>query len=310
MFDTPLPEEANFDAANIESMNAKAIENQFYTPDHVYIDFSLMKDIPLGVVYADALQHRNEEQFTALQADVIKVLPDYQKRSYDTVDPYLKHLGYTDKTITDLLENNLSHDQVFMVSPATHFFYTLIKHTVRNQNNSGPANKFSKKKLDNTSYTMQAMDVTYYFNTYPLNLSNELLGKIAVELGESFGVNIKFINKHPTLFDKSDWDSWLKKIECFYLNNLGSFNRNPIILEKQGNMELTGIYIFARKRFEKEVMVAMASQDFDQQVQLISSRLGVFCDFSWLQNNEARLTDEAEDVPFEDAPDPDNGTPS
>jgi hypothetical protein len=307
MTDTP---ETNFDAATIEAMNAKAVENQFFTPDHVYIDLSLLKDYPLGIAFTDIIQHRNAEHFESFQRSLMDVIHDYQKRTYDTVDPYLGSLGYTDETLADLLKNNLDHDQVFMVSPATHFFHTLIRHTIRNQNNSGPANKFTKQAVDKQSYALKALPVTYYLNTFPLTLSHELMERIGPELGESFGVDIKFINKDPSLFDEKDWNSWLSKIECYYLNSLGTFTGNAMIMGIQGEMGLAGVYIFARKRFEKEVMSAMANHDFEQQIQLITSRVSMMCDFEWLQNNEVRLTDDAEHVPVEDTPEQDHGIKS
>lgn len=290
-----------YDVAELEAMNEKAIQNQLFTPDQVYIDLSLMKDIPLGILYADLLNKGvSKEIFDSVQQDILKVIPDYQKRTFDTVDPYLGELGYTDDTLQTLLHTSLRHDSIFSVAPTTKFFNMLIRHTMRNQNNSLPAKKYTKRQIDKDRYVMEPVPVTYYINTYPLNLSVGLLTALAKELGESFGVNIQFLNKSPSLFDKEDWDHWMEKIDCFYLNSIGEFTRSPFILEKQGELAFMGCYFFVRKRFEKSVMDEVRSLDFDQQIQMATARISMLCDFSWLQNNDTRLTEEGEDIPMDE----------
>ena len=190
------------------------------------------------------------------------------------------------------------------MAPATHFLNTLIRHTIRNQNHSRPAAKYIKNMIDKDQYTIDAVPVTYYINTYPLTLSPKILTRLGEELGESLGVNIHFLNKDPMLFDQTDWDKWMKQIECFYLNSLGRFTRSPFVIKKQGDLEFMGCYFFARKRFEKCVMVDMQGVDFDQQIQMVTAHLDMLCDFIWLQNNEIRLTEEAEDVPVDEVENP------
>jgi hypothetical protein len=294
MTDTPTPE---FDFRTLEAMNEKTIKNQFFVPDKAYIDLGLFKDIPIGVIYADLMEKDvSEETFTTMQKAILNRVKAYQKRLYDTVDPHFALLGYKDTTIEEYLASHLVHDTVFVTAPATRFFDLIIRHTVRNQNNSRPAEKYTKTKIDADQYIMQAIPVTYYINTYPLTLSNALLLDMATQLGESLGVNIVFLNKNPLLFDQKDWDDWMAKIDAFYLDSLGQFTRGEFVLAKQGEMEFTGRFFFARKRFEKCVMTDMQGQDFEQQVQMATAQLDMFCDFAWLQNNDVRLTDQREHV--------------
>jgi hypothetical protein len=302
-----------FDRDTLEAMNAKAVENQFFTPDHVYVDLALMKDFNLGAIYADIIAHRTEEHFNAFQAGFVDsgIINEYQKRRYDTINPYLEKLGYTDQRIAELLDGILNHDEVFMIAPTTKFFNLLIRHTIRNQNHSGPANKFVKTKLNTDQYSLDAIPVTYYLNTYPLTLSTGLMNQLAPELGEAFGVNIKFINKNPHEINHNDWDQWFNKIECMYLNSLGQFTGGDYILKKMGDMQLTGVYVFARKRFETDKMAVMAHHDFEQQIQIVMAQISMLCDFDWLQNSDTRLTEEAEDVPADPSDEaPEDGTTS
>lgn len=296
-----------FDQKLLQAMNEKAIQNQFFTPDKVYIDLALFKDFNIGVIYADQyLKQVTVESFDKIKNAILPLIKEYQKRTYDTVDAFFTELGYSDDIIEALLLDGKEHrhDATFLMAPATHFLNTLIRHTIRNQNNSRPAAKYVKNMIDKDQYTMDAIPVTYYINTYPLTLSPRILTKLGEELGESLGVNIHFLNKDPMLFDQTDWDKWMEHIECFYLNSLGRFTRSPFVIKKQGDLEFMGCYFFARKRFEKCVIPIMQGVDFDQQIQMVTSHLDMLCDFAWLQNNEVRLTEEPEDVPVDEVENP------
>lgn len=292
-------EETKYDEEQLKKMNDKAIQNQFFTPDQSYIELGLMKDIPLGCAFMEYISIKHDQKgFTEFQENLAPRLKAYQTRTFDTVDPYLSDLGYTDKDIEEILSKKVFHDYIFLLAPMTRFFSLLIRHTIRNQNHSKPANKFTKKRIDKEHYTLEAIPVTYHINTFPLQLSPKLLIKVAAELGESFGVNIVFMSKDPSQFDQTDWDTWMEKIDCFYLDSVGRFSNSPFVIKKQGEFQFSGCYFFVRKRFEKHVKQIIKDDDFESEIQLASSRMGLFCEFEWLQNNDLRLTEEAEDVPM------------
>lgn len=294
-------EDIEYDEERLKQMNDKALENQFFTPDNVYIELGLLKDIPLGCVYMDYITLKQDEDgFSSFQKQLEPRLKDYQTRLYDTVNPYLSDLGYTDEDIDDFIRKPVFHDFIFLLAPVTRFFNLLISHTIRNQNHSKPANKFVKKKMDESRYALEPIPITYRINTYPLIISPKLLEKVAEELGESFGVNIAFMCKNPSLFDKADWDEWMESIDCFYLDSFGRLSKSDFFIEKQGSFQFNGAYFFVRKRFERHVEQLMRGADFEQEIQIASSRLHMFCEFEWLQNNDLRLTEEGEDVPMTD----------
>lgn len=290
-----------FSIQDIEKLNQKTIESQLFTPDNVYIDLALFKDFNIGAIYADKICLQNDESgFKDVQNIILSKLVEYQTRKNDSVTEFFGDMGYTDLTIDGLMENKDIHDLIFMVSPSTKFLNTLIRHTIRNQNNSRPANRYVKTKLEDGQYTIDSIPVTYIINTFPLTLSTKCMERVGAELGEGLGVNIRFINRDPMLFDKTDWDDWLSTIECFYFDSLGKFTGCPFVQEKQSGMEFVGKYVFARKRFERNVNEIMHSVDFTQQIQMITAQLDLFFEFNWLQNNDIRLTEESEDIPIDD----------
>jgi hypothetical protein len=291
-----MRQSGDFDTKRVEEINRKAIENQFFTPDHVYLDMALFKEYPLGVIFADKVHHnKGEAEFCHVQNHIKSQLTEYQKRLYDTIDPFLSSLGYTDDHLEDLIKV-IPHDLIFMMSPATNFLKTVIRHTIRNKNNSAPANKFVKKSLDQQQYTLESMPVTYYINTFPLTLSLSLQQRLAPELGEALGVNVQFLNKDPQFFNQQDWDRWLSKIDCLYLHSFGRLSQSSFFIQQQENMMFAGVYFFARKRLEKRVMAEVKHLDIEHQIQLATAQLDMLCDFAWLANNDARLTDEPDQV--------------
>lgn len=294
-------EEFKIDETALEAMNQKAIQNQFFTPDYCYIELSLFKDLPLGVIYLDNLiLNPDKDTFDKNQALLLDIIPSYQKRLFDTVEPYLLPLGYDDAKIDAAIADPTHHDKLFLVAPATKFLYALARHTVRNQNNSLPAAKYTKEEVAKDQYRIKPVDVTYRINTHPLTLSKKVMEDLGQTLGESLGVNIEFMNKNPELFDQTDWDEWLSKIDCFYFDSLGRFVNSPFVNKKQGEMAFSGTFFFVRKRFERRVRHEEHAADFDTQIALIAATMSNLSEFDWIQNNDTRLTDEVEDVPMTD----------
>lgn len=290
------------DFNKINELNEKVLEANLFTPDHVYIDINLLKDIKLGVIFTDIIAvKRDENLFRQFQKHLLTVVESYQTRTFDTVTPYFGSFGYTDEKIEELLKKREYHDQYFTMAPSTEFLKYLIKMTYLNKNHSGPGNKFNKKPVGDKQYVLEAMPITYYFNIYPLRISNSVLKVVGKEIGESFGVNVRWIDKDSSLFDKKDWNDWLNKIECYYIDIIGKFTKSSIMLEVMAEMMLVGRYVFCRKRFEKESERILKDEnlDFESQIQIVTTYLDIFSEFNWIPNGDLSLTSQ-EDTPVKE----------
>lgn len=283
--------QADLDA--VAALNDEALKAQFFTPDFVYMDLGLFKDIPLGCVYADQIVRRQDrERFATIQQAILGFALNYQNRSDESVNAYLSVVGYQDTDITQIVADIALHDKIFLMAPSGQFLNLLIRHTLLNRNHSQPANKFIKRKLDASNYVLEPMDVTYRINTYPLTLSRGIMVKLAETLGDSLGVNIVFMNKDPGLFDEQDWQTWMDKIQCFYLDSLGRFMDSPMTANTQVNMGFVGKHLYARKRFQSHRQAMIKARDFDQQIQRITAHMDLFSEFKWLTNTDLRLVDD------------------
>lgn len=291
-------ETQTYDIETLEAMNEKALRNQFFTPDVCYIELGLFKDFHLGALF---LQHLviepNEEAFAKLQNQVTEVLLSYQTREFDTIELDLGKFGYSDEQVEEIWKRTELHDQIFTVSPASNFLNLLIRHNIRNQNHSKPADKYVKRKLDGDQYVLDAIPIRYYINTFPLTLSSKAKDSIGEEIANAFGVDVAFLNQDPATFGKTEWDEWMESVDAFYVDSLGRFQRSSFIVEKQGDMQFAGCYLFARKRFEKDIFAIRREIDFEQEIQRVTALLGFQCDFEWLTNTDLRLGDEPEPPP-------------
>lgn len=296
-------EKIEFDEARLSEMNDRAIKSQLFTPDYMYVELGLMKDIPIGCMYTEKLliQGKSEAEFSQFQSDLETILKPYQTRLYDTIDPFSSVTGYRDADIAEIIGREVYHDHIFLLAPMTSFFNLMIRHMIRNQNHSKPGNKVVKKKIDKSHYVLEPVPITYRINTYPLKLSAGTLQQASKVLGESFGANIVFMSKDPASFDQADWDEWLEKVDCFYFDSIGAISRSPFFIAKQGDFQFNGTWMFTRKRFEKEAEARMKGYDFETEIAEVTTYISAFCEFEWIQNNDIRLTQDKEDVPMTDS---------
>jgi hypothetical protein len=292
-----------FSDAELDRLNKQAIKNEFFTPDVLYADITLFKDVIVGAIYTDILRvPNNQVAFDTAQTYMASVLPNYQTRFYDGAGSYFDPIGYNQTRVDSLLTSPDLHVPIFLTAPSTYFFDYFLRQLALNINHSGPAEKFTKRHIDKHHYVKDKTPVTLILNLFPLVLPIALLTKIAEDMGEGLGVNITCIAKDPALFDESDWSTWMKTVDCFFLSSLGRFCESEMTRQKQTDLEFMGRHIFARKQFPSSVEEEMKTLDIEHQIQLITAQIGVLCDFHWIQNNDVRLTGDRQSIGDHDHP--------
>ena len=275
----------------IQKLNDEKMAKHFFTPDNIYIDLGLFKDIPLGVILADSYS-KGEEEFQRVQDHISSVIIEYQNRRFDTLGDMMKPIGYDDQVIEKLMEDKSRHTEFFVFAPTSKFIELLIRHTLLNQNHSGPAEKFVKKKISREKYRKESIPINHVINIYPLHVSSLALRGLGELIGDTLGVNVRFINKDPNLFDESDWKDWWGNIDCFYLDSLGRCTAGETWMKRQVNFDLAGKYVFSRKRFEGWAAAHnLTEAEFEYDIQQLFVHSQTF-DLEWIQNNDLRLVDE------------------
>ena len=293
------PFDKKYTIAEINALNAKSMEKQFFTPDRIYADLELFKDIGLGAIYHDLIVKKNDrELFETVQRHLLENIKPYQTRKFETIEPFFKEFGYDDTFVSKALEDQINHDQIFLLAPNSKFIQLLARHLYRNANHSSPAERFETFVSETGEKRVRAIAVTLTINTYPLTISESAMSHMAALIGESLGVNVVYVNKNPELFDIRDWKSWLSKIDCFYCSSIVKFFEGPFILERCSDMAFVGKYMFFRKRLRRECR-DLPESDIEFEIQRSTPQLDVMCDFAWLTHNDLRLVDDPDVKPIE-----------
>ena len=163
-------------------LNSQIVENEFYTPDHYYLDLSLFKDFRYGAAVVLCMR-RPRAEGAQLLARLQAGIPAYQLRSYEHLTPYIPGLPFTEADIDACLMDPEMSDQILMVSPVTTAIDTLSAHLIINANHSAVAENFKKIPVGEGKYVRKFDHITFHINTYPLQLSKpakEFLGAFFV----------------------------------------------------------------------------------------------------------------------------------
>jgi hypothetical protein len=303
MTDSPEKGPSKADLLRVNSLNEKAIGSSFFVPDRIYADLALFKDLPLGAILAEALDKKDEERYNEIQASIVRHVGEYQTRRHRAILSMFEDINASDYLVDKMLKDPTKHELIFIAAPVTQFLYLLLKHLLRNQNNSRPAEKYTKKYIDapwgdnKRRFTVSFEDVSLTVNTYPLTLRDHTLTHLAALFAETLRVNVKFVNKDIAKIDDDDWDDWVKDIDCFYLDDLVAFHDSETIRRHLSEFDFVGTYIFSRKRFHHELMAGAKEEAILATIAKLTAHLGLQSNFEWLTNNDLRLTDEPIGMP-------------
>lgn len=232
--ETRLREAKAYVKDNLNAQNQKVIEQDLWTPNKHYLDFSLCKDYTIGAAYYLLLK---DPRFSDKKQEVItgikEGIPKWQDRIWDDWDAHYPNLPIKAADIQAVIDDPTTHDQVFQLSPNTVFYVLLRDDLLANANHSHVRGKFTKIFVDDNQggHHVRTYDpIIFTVNTYPLTLSmpvQELVGKYLANL---MSVDIAIISRSPESFTYKD--SWLKDIEQFYISRIGDWTKNPFIKDK------------------------------------------------------------------------------
>jgi len=197
------------------------------TPDHLYIDLALLKDLQIGAILALA-SRESEERFEAAYQAVSKGLKKYATRYFLDASHYFTKAGYTKAQIDEALADPTMSDDIYRMAPMTEFIKILFSHMLINANHSEVIGKSG--------------EVSLTVNTYPLKLGEVYEAAVGVHLAELLGVKVvvwcKNLEKDVTMSDLKDFDE-------YYLWYLYEFSRNPEIHKGLSDMAFASKRIFA-----------------------------------------------------------------
>lgn len=275
----------------VNVLNQKFMETEFTVPDHIYVDLPLLKDIHLGTLFA-MIQHKpNREE---LYDHIRENLAEYQLRFFDDPIRYFPELGITRKEFEAFKANKKYHDEIYVLSPFTTMIYTLKHNLDQNANHSAVAEKFNKipiprdyylKKGESYvfpkgSYIKDFEDITFYINTYPLDIHKHHRLNLQRIIGDSLGVNVVVLNVDPE-----------KISHKFYLgmDEINTYNLDKLMKNKEVNKDYVD-FKWSTKMLFAPLLTNTENEDklkdgavLAKEHALATNMFLIFSKFKWLE---------------------------
>lgn len=196
------------------------LTDQFVTPDSLYVDFRLLKDLDVGAAFSlGREQGRLEEIWTLIKAHA----EAYRSRTF--LDPvhYLR-LPFSRDELEARISDPRWAREVYRLSPMTNVPFYLLENLLVNANHSAATEKPG--------------DVTVHLNTWPMQMDADLGGALMAWLGEALKVNVSLFSRAIADIPISDWLAW----DEYYLWNAKAFSENDSV------MDAMNAFKFSKKR--------------------------------------------------------------
>lgn len=280
---------------HVDKLNDKFMQAEFVTPDDIYIDLALLKDINLGVIFTMLMNHPDKEK---LFDHIKKNIPAYQLRFYDDPLLYFTELDITRDEFLEFKADPKNHEMIYTLAPFTLFHIVLLHNLKQNVVQSQITQAFTKEIVHRTAYdTIYRKNyraITYYINTYPLKLSEHSVKNLQTLIGDKFGVNVVMLNE-PLVKMSYKFLLKLDEINAYKLDDLLS---NKLFNRELAKFKFAGKYVYTPLLSQSEIGCRTESELKDE-IALITSTTQMTCFFKWLEAARYAITLEPYDIPID-----------
>lgn len=185
--------EIKIDEEELKRFNKELIESELITPDKIYVDLVLCKDVNIGAILSFLKERKSsisKQDYVELYKKIIQKLPEYNERKFDDFETIFSFMDITNQQIKERLEDPLYAGWIFYHAPITNYIKIIAAQLALNANHSAVIGKRSP------------IEITV--NTYPLQLTKEYINAIGHFFTSSFGVNVKVLYLDMTNLKLSD----------------------------------------------------------------------------------------------------------
>lgn len=266
--------------SNLNKINEKYFETEFTTPDHVYIELPLLKDVYIGTLFAMILNRPNSQELFAYIKSRFK---DYQLRYFDDPISYFPELNISEEEFNSFLENPKNHNDIFTLAPFTLFRVALEHNLAQNALHSTVAERYTVIKVPgakNGEYIKDFPDINFYINLHPLKLSEHNKLNFQRIIANIFGVNVVLLEADPKTIS-ADFIADMDEINTFRIDRL---MENESVRDKFSNFKFVGKFIYAPLLVNPELKDKLNSESVvSKDVKITTSILKCFSFFKWLE---------------------------
>ena len=265
----PVNEEVNMPSEQQMKEFAEAmVKQRMITPDRLYVDLALLKDLHIGAIMALAFSE-GEDKARQVYKVIQKNLTRYRQRYFFDPAHYFSASGYTSDQIFSALNNPKMADDIYRMAPMTGFLNTLVTHMRVNANHSAVIGKKD--------------DITVVVNTYPLRLSEPFATALMVYLGDTLTANVALRTCQMRSFSFSE----LKRFDEFYLYYIHEFSNHPDVKKALSDMAFINKRVFAIPTCGYTYQLGRSRESLIQELAYVDATLGVTLDtFKFIPINQ------------------------
>lgn len=265
-------EDLKIDEDMLAQVNEKMIHDGMITPDTMYFDLGLFRDLVLGTLIT---LMSSKEQY----AYFLSRIEAYRDRAFDDIDHVFPELGISTEQMLARLHDPAWHGRIFKVSPVTNFVHTMRGQMAVNMNHSAVVGKRTP--------------ITFVVNTYPLTLNAVDHHIIGVFLSRTYGVDVKVVCI-PT--DQLTM-SFLSQFDEFYVYHTQAFMANDEIHRSISELKFIDKRIFAARLYGHRYVAVKSQQHTDLQIMHL---IDISTTFRFMHPTMFGVPTEADRPPAED----------
>lgn len=263
----------SLDLDEIREQNELHMREAFITPDRIYLDLALLKDLRLGA--AMHLRMAELEQCFTPQ-EFRQALVVYKGRDYYDVPHYFPTLKVTNADIDAVLHDPTQSDAIFAASIPTEFCNIFHTHILLNANHSTAAGHY---RIDPKTQRKELIPIRVFVNTYPLTLSKRATYTLGAYVAKRYGVDAEVGRVDPHHYPLQDFLGW----EEHYLYYLKEYIERQDVAAAYLEGRMLQSRIFGLRYCGYTYNPTMSTQDLNLDMVLTKAQLDILSTFNFLE---------------------------
>lgn len=275
---TISPQKPRMSDIDIQNYNRSIVEDELFTPDKMYLDWSLFRDPAIGAAITLLMDHPDQKLSAVKFASMTNRIDAYQERDCSDVCHYFPELDLTPDIIRERLLDPTYQERIFHAAPFTLFIQILRAQLNVNINHSAVREKFKKVPVRPGKYRRDYDAIRLSINTYPLQLPERIQALIGVFFTRNYAVDVEILSIAPKDLDVS----FLEKMDEIYTNNLVELLDNAAFSQALTDLRFVNKSIFAVRHLGMvrpwDLKLRAAEAEFIR----LRSTLDVMSKFEWI----------------------------
>ena len=261
------------DADEIRAQSEAYMKQELVTPDRIYVDLALMKDLRLGA----AMHLRMDQLDTLTTIEALRQANHkYRTRDFYDVPYYFPMLQITNDEIDCALKDPTQSDAIFAAAFPTRFCDSFNSHIRLNVNHNTAAGRYATNP---TTKALEPIPIRVFINTWPLRLSKRSIFTLGTYVAKRYGVDAQIGCVDPVTYPLDEFLQW----EEHYLFYLKEYIERPDIADAYLTGRMIKSRLFGLRYCGNTVDPRLTSEMLNTDMVITKSTLDVLSTFYFIE---------------------------